>query len=521
MPLLKKSVSVLLSLLAPTFYKANNSNAQTHFVSDTTIVNTVEHYSPQLRYPHIFELYTKKNYTSEHFVALLFSNQQGVMDDSVTAAIKGETPIDLDVELVLKKGNGLAVYQVISQEPLLPGLDDFEFGISLRNETNNNSCSVTYFFRTPNQFETLLATYDRYYDLIGITRLNDDYVRQIIVPALSDSFPSGDIEPKFITLDIDAYPEGLVAYLEMHKRGEEGDLGEEVLKMIKASFDQNSLESEAIREFILHAANHDPYLIKFDLYIVPRNKKNASEPKDGIESILSSFPLTKTNKNSWRNAYQNQAKQNNGIIKIILGLPDTTYVAENTNSDKTPSSYGDDKLVVPLVLEINDDELDTLRVETWSREPNITVGCGPKKVEQIPGGYLVTLPVEFTTDSTLSSVLAGVNVYYGTSGIVEPDQDKKVPRAMMLYQNYPNPFNPRTTIDYYLSRQVDDLKMIFYDARGRRIRTVPLGDKNKGHYYFEFDGRNDRGELLDSGVYFYRLEGKGIKSKKRKMVNLK
>ena len=76
MSLFKKSKTTLISLLAAALlsYNTGESNAQIHSVSDTTIVNTVDHYSPELPYPHIFELDTRKNYESERFLAVYFSS---------------------------------------------------------------------------------------------------------------------------------------------------------------------------------------------------------------------------------------------------------------------------------------------------------------------------------------------------------------------------------------------------------------------------------------------------------------
>ena len=73
-----------------------------------------------------------------------------------------------------------------------------------------------------------------------------------------------------------------------------------------------------------------------------------------------------------------------------------------------------------------------------------------------------------------------------------------------LYQNYPNPFNPTTTISFYLPGR-EHVVLVIYDVQGRRVRT--LFDKNAdfGRHDITWDGKDDRGVPVSSGVYFYRL----------------
>ena len=83
------------------------------------------------------------------------------------------------------------------------------------------------------------------------------------------------------------------------------------------------------------------------------------------------------------------------------------------------------------------------------------------------------------------------------------------PRQTLLLQNYPNPFNPETWIPYRLS-EAASVMISIYDATGQRIRTLALGVQAAGFYQNRsraayWDGRNDLGEHVSSGVYFYQL----------------
>ncbi|MXY26644.1 T9SS type A sorting domain-containing protein [Candidatus Poribacteria bacterium] len=103
-------------------------------------------------------------------------------------------------------------------------------------------------------------------------------------------------------------------------------------------------------------------------------------------------------------------------------------------------------------------------------------------------------------------------------------ETKAVPVETALLPNYPNPFNPETWIPYQLAKPAD-VKIIIYDAKGNVVRTLVLGHQSEGYYTEQqraayWDGRNDVGERVASGVYFYQLHADTVLST-RKMVILK
>ena len=96
-----------------------------------------------------------------------------------------------------------------------------------------------------------------------------------------------------------------------------------------------------------------------------------------------------------------------------------------------------------------------------------------------------------------------------------------VPRETTLLSNYPNPFNPETWIPYQLVEPVD-VTVRIYAASGTLIRTMAIGYQPAGIYQSKsraayWDGRNARGELVASGLYFYTLSA-GHFTAARKML---
>ncbi len=98
------------------------------------------------------------------------------------------------------------------------------------------------------------------------------------------------------------------------------------------------------------------------------------------------------------------------------------------------------------------------------------------------------------------------------------------PQASVALPNYPSPFNPETWIPFDLSAAAD-VAVTIYDPTGRAIRTLALRRLPAGAYRqrsraAHWDGRNERGEAVASGAYFYRVRA-GDYSETRRMVVLK
>lgn len=94
--------------------------------------------------------------------------------------------------------------------------------------------------------------------------------------------------------------------------------------------------------------------------------------------------------------------------------------------------------------------------------------------------------------------------------------DNELPYQFDLHQNYPNPFNPSTTIEYELSKP-SRVTLVIYNSLGQQVRTLvdqPLG---VGAHRVQWDGKDDEGNAMPSGVYVYRLVA-GDSRQERKMV---
>ncbi|RPI74296.1 MAG: T9SS C-terminal target domain-containing protein [Ignavibacteriales bacterium] len=98
------------------------------------------------------------------------------------------------------------------------------------------------------------------------------------------------------------------------------------------------------------------------------------------------------------------------------------------------------------------------------------------------------------------------------------DEDFVV-KDFLLEQNYPNPFNPSTEVKFHIAKQ-GYVSLKIYDLLGREIKTLINEELNNGVYSVQWNGDNNSGEKVSSGIYFYRIEA-GSYINSRKMLLLK
>ena len=137
--------------------------------------------------------------------------------------------------------------------------------------------------------------------------------------------------------------------------------------------------------------------------------------------------------------------------------------------------------------------------------------------EVIKSGHDVSWEVE--VENIILSDLYGNSIALDGFGSVTAQVASSAPDEYLLSQNYPNPFNPGTTIEFAIP--VDGkIVMDVIDISGQRVRRLDEGYKQAGSYSVVWDGLNERGMKVASGVYFYRIRA-GDFVKMRKMVLLK
>lgn len=92
----------------------------------------------------------------------------------------------------------------------------------------------------------------------------------------------------------------------------------------------------------------------------------------------------------------------------------------------------------------------------------------------------------------------------GDTAFIDHEGAGILPDDLVLLPNYPNPFTEETTIEFSLPEPAP-LRLVVYDALGRKVRTLTEGIREAGHHTVAWDGLSDSGTRLGSGLYFYQL----------------
>ncbi|MEZ4745917.1 MAG: alpha-amylase family glycosyl hydrolase [Calditrichia bacterium] len=138
---------------------------------------------------------------------------------------------------------------------------------------------------------------------------------------------------------------------------------------------------------------------------------------------------------------------------------------------------------------------------------SIVVTATNQNVSMQPGEFHIYTDVRI--DPPDSDLLLGI----------DDELPGTAPLQFALAQNYPNPFNPTTAISYQLP-SISDVNLKIYNTLGQLVKTLVSQKQSAGNYAVQWDGTNDLGERVASGIYIYRLQaGDFIQS--RKMILMK
>ncbi len=174
------------------------------------------------------------------------------------------------------------------------------------------------------------------------------------------------------------------------------------------------------------------------------------------------------------------------------------------------------------VLALNgDQDLNVVAAENLAAiDQALTVaGNADYRVVQLPGlNHLLngngegeptdtTRAIETISPEVLELVSSWVRQHAGLGPLSTAIEEHStvLPQALSLAQNYPNPFNSDTAIQFALPRS-GAVELALYNLAGQRVALLALGVREAGTYAVNWDGRDEQGQELASGVYLYRLQ---------------
>lgn len=127
----------------------------------------------------------------------------------------------------------------------------------------------------------------------------------------------------------------------------------------------------------------------------------------------------------------------------------------------------------------------------------------------------ITVPITFTFVFDSNNLLLAKNT---SDELTQNSNFAQLPDKLMLNQNYPNPFNPSTSISFGLPKS-SEVSLVVYNMMGQEVATLVNNQLNAGHHSITWNGRDNQGHAVGSGIYIYRLRaGTNVFSKKMTFV---
>lgn len=224
---------------------------------------------------------------------------------------------------------------------------------------------------------------------------------------------------------------------------------------------------------------------------------------------------------------------NDGFMDFMIGL---RYVGNaqlyfggsdmDTTADWIKTRYSSG-MAISTAGDLNQDGFDDFMVSNPQGDSSrVDIYCGGIQPDTIPTYQIyeenapnLGIALALAEDNKANSmyILASsyspstgekrVYIYSSPSlGIVEANQIK-LPQVFELRQNHPNPFNSRTTITYSITSMLNQkVSLRIYDLLGNEVRTLINSLHNQGTYRVVWDGKDDNGRRVPSGIYFLKLE---------------
>ena len=124
------------------------------------------------------------------------------------------------------------------------------------------------------------------------------------------------------------------------------------------------------------------------------------------------------------------------------------------------------------------------------------------------GAYGVYDNLQIEDELLIESGQNTVNISIGVGIEVHVDNSNITPLEFALHQNYPNPFNPQTNIKFDLSEKTHTSLAIF-NLVGQKVATLISKTMDAGSYSVKWEGLNDNGSALPTGMYIYHLKTSG------------
>lgn len=184
---------------------------------------------------------------------------------------------------------------------------------------------------------------------------------------------------------------------------------------------------------------------------------------------------------------------------------DTTEVNSTIEQVITLSNTGDLPLAIYKIALISEtDSYELIADSSYSIEGGEQIDIQINFTPKNGGNQTATLYIE-SNDEENSEVTLTLNGFGKETSTTAMDEFNGLPTEFKLNQNFPNPFNPSTTVKYELPEN-SKIILAIYNLQGQKVTTLANDFQTAGYHQVIWNGTNDMGQKVSSGVYFLRMQ---------------
>jgi hypothetical protein len=211
-----------------------------------------------------------------------------------------------------------------------------------------------------------------------------------------------------------------------------------------------------------------------------------------------------------------------GLLVELKALrqPDGTYLAVRIKIENSPSF----SKISGTVISVSQNFIVVSQpgYQVKSSTVILNENYQPTNYSNISVGQDVTLWSDSKQGNPAVAMQIKINKAGSTTGVGDNPVITALPTDFELGQNYPNPFNPTTTIPLTIrSAQWQKVELVIYNSLGQKVRVLFSGLLNAGSYQFEWDGLNQNGTVLSSGIYLYQIKADNAILRTKRMLLIK
>jgi len=262
----------------------------------------------------------------------------------------------------------------------------------------------------------------------------------------------------------------------------------------------NSIELVAIDSSeMIWAAIYNQGLVKFDGTSWTRyNTSNSDLPDDNVTTL--SVDPGGTLLIGTEYGYAEYNGENWITYHFGLGInPDLEFITSIAVEDRLTKWIGTNGGLVKLFL------------DTWTVYSTVD--------SIFPVDYINEVVLDSAGNKWIGTFGEGL-VVFNEDGIVgiQEDHIPELPKGFSLSQNFPNPFNSTTTIQYSIPVS-SEVTITFFNLIGEEVKTIKYHNQEAGQYLVTWDGKDNRGNSVSTGIYFYHMKaGEFIQTRKMLII---